>query len=82
LYLSPVGLSLFSRTAPAKLASLMMGVNYLSIFGGNYLAGYLAHFWSGMGKAAFFGMIAVIAGLASVAMFGLSRVLNPMLKEG
>jgi len=82
LYLSPVGLSLFSRTAPAKLASLMMGVNYLSIFGGNYLAGYLAHFWSGMGKAAFFGMIAVIAGLASVGMFGLSRVLNPMLKEG
>lgn len=80
LYLSPVGLSLFSRTAPAKLASVMMAVNYLSIFGGNYLAGYLAHFWTGMGKAAFFSMIAGIAAAASVGMFALSRVLDPMLR--
>lgn len=79
LYLSPVGLSLFSQAAPARFASVMMAVNYLSIFGGNYLAGYLAHFWDGMGKAHFFGMIAGISLLTSAAIFALSRVLNPIL---
>ncbi len=79
LYLSPVGLSLFSRAAPAKLASVMMAVNFLSLSGGSYLAGYLAHFWSGMGKAPFFTMIAAIALATSAATFALSRVLNPLL---
>ncbi len=81
LYLSPVGLSLFSRAAPAKVASLMMGVNFLSNFAGNYLAGYLGHFWDGMGKVPFFGMIAGIAAATSLAIFALSRVLNPILDQ-
>ncbi len=79
LYLSPVGLSLFSRAAPARLASVMMAVQFLSLAFGNYMSGYLASFWSGMGKAAFFAMIAGIAGATAVAIFGLSRVLNPVL---
>jgi len=79
LYLSPVGLSLFSKAAPAKLASLMMGVNFLSNFAGNYLAGYLGSFWAGMPKTAFFGMVASISACTSVAIFALSRVLNPIL---
>jgi len=79
LYLSPVGLSLFSKAAPAKLASLMMGVNFLSNFAGNYLAGYLGSFWAGMPKTAFFGMVAAISACTSVAIFALSRVLNPIL---
>ena len=82
LYLSPVGLSLFSRTAPAKLASIMMAVQFLSLAFGNYMAGYLASFWSGMGKSAFFAMIAAIALATAIAILGLSRVLNPMLKQG
>ena len=79
LYLSPVGLSLFSKAAPAKLASLMMGVNFLSNCAGNYLAGYLGSFWESMHKATFFGMIAAISALTATAIFGLSRVLNPIL---
>jgi len=79
LYLSPVGLSLFSRAAPAKLASLMMGVNYLSNCAGNYLAGYLGSFWEAMHKATFFGMIAGISAATAIAIFALSRVLNPIL---
>jgi len=79
LYLSPVGLSLFSRAAPAKLASLMMGVNYLSNCAGNYLAGYLGSFWESMHKGVFFGMIAGISAVTAVAIFALSRVLNPVL---
>ena len=81
LYLFPVALSLFSRAAPARLASVMMAVNFLSLAVGNYLAGYLASFWSGMQKSVFFGMIAGIAALTALAILALSRVLNPMLAQ-
>ena len=80
LYLSPVGLSLFSRAAPAKVASLMMGVNFLSNFAGNFLAGYLGSFWESMPKVHFFGMIAGISLATSVSIFLLSRILNPVLR--
>jgi POT family proton-dependent oligopeptide transporter len=80
LYLSPVSLSLFSRAAPAKLASFMMGVNFLSNFAGNYLAGYLGSFWSGMSKVHFFAMIAGISGATALAIFALSGIVNPILK--
>ncbi len=79
LYLSPVGLSLFSKAAPAKVASVMMGVNFLSNFAGNYMAGYLGSFWSGMPKTHFFAMIAGISGATAVGIFALSFVLNPVL---
>ena len=79
LYLMPVALSLFSRAAPAKLVSVMMAVNYLSLAVGFYLAGYLGHFWQGMSKVAFFAMIAGIGAATAVALFALSRVLNPIL---
>ncbi len=79
LYLSPVGLSLFSKAAPAKVASLMMAVNFLSNAAGNYLAGYLATFWDSMTKAHYFMMIAAITGITAVAIGLLSRVLQPVL---
>ncbi len=81
LYLSPVGLSLFSRAAPARVASLMMGVNFLSNFAGNYMAGYLGHFWERMPHAEFFGMIAGIGAAASVAIFVLGRTVGPVLDD-
>ncbi len=81
LYLSPVGLSLFSRAAPARVASLMMGVNYLSNFAGNYLAGYLGSFWESMPHTAFFGMIAAVTGGAAVAILVLGRALGPVLDD-
>ncbi len=80
LYLSPVGLSLFSKAAPAQLASLMMGVNYLSNFAGNYLAGYIGSFWESMPKTHYFAMIASITAVTSVAIFLLNRVLRPVLE--
>jgi len=79
LYLSPVGLSLFSKAAPAKVASLMMAVNFLSNAAGNYLAGYLGTWWDAMGKGSYFIMIASITGVTAVALAVLSRVLQPVL---
>jgi len=80
LYLSPVGLSLFSKAAPAKVASLMMAVNFLSNASGNYLAGQLGFYWDVMSKANFFTMIAAIAGGAALAIAALSLVLAPVLR--
>jgi POT family proton-dependent oligopeptide transporter len=77
LYLSPIGLSLVSKVAPASILSMLMGVWLLTNFTGNLLAGYLGSFWSSMDKAHFFLMIAAIAGAASAAIWLLDRLLTP-----
>jgi POT family proton-dependent oligopeptide transporter len=77
LYLSPIGLSLVSKIAPASILSMLMGGWFLTNFTGNFLAGYLGSLWTGMDKAHFFLMIAAIAGAASAAIWILDRVLTP-----
>ena len=42
LCLSPVGLSSMTKLAPAKMVSLMLGVWFLSVSMGNYIAGRIA----------------------------------------
>src|SRR5512144_2962143 len=54
IYLSPIGLSLVTKIAPARIVSMMMGVWFLSSFFGNYLAGYLGTFWEKISKENFF----------------------------
>jgi proton-dependent oligopeptide transporter, POT family len=67
LYLSPVGLSLVTKLAPARVVSTMMGIWFSSAFIGNYAAGFLGHYWEMMPKDTFFLMIASIAFLAGAA---------------
>ncbi|WP_273429631.1 peptide MFS transporter [Chitinibacter tainanensis] len=52
LCLSPIGLSLVNKLAPAKFASLLMGVWFLSTAAANWFAGVLAGFYPEAGKAA------------------------------
>ena len=80
LYLSPVGLSLVTKVAPARALSMMMGVWLATSFTGGFLAGYLGSLWSGMGKPEFFLMIAVIAALAGLVILAFVRPLKPILK--
>ena len=61
LYISPIGLSLVSKVAPARHVAMMMGVWLGTSFIGNFLAGYLGSFWSTMAKPDFFVMIAAVA---------------------
>lgn len=75
LFLSPVGLSLVTKLAPSRMVSMMMGVWFLSSFGGNFLAGYLGHYWDLMDKALFFIMIAAIA---LAAGFAILLILKPL----
>jgi POT family proton-dependent oligopeptide transporter len=44
LCLSPVGLSMITKLSPPRIAGLMMGVWFLSMALGNYLAGWVAGF--------------------------------------
>ena len=81
LYISPIGLSLVSKVAPARMLSMMMGVWLATSFTGNFIAGWLGSFWSTMDKAHFFLMIAAVAGLAGAAIWSFRRPLAPILKE-
>jgi POT family proton-dependent oligopeptide transporter len=57
LYLSPIGLSLVTKVAPARIVSMMMGLWFLSSFFGNYLSGFPGTFWERMPLEAFFLML-------------------------
>ncbi|MEI9814409.1 MAG: peptide MFS transporter [Acidobacteriota bacterium] len=48
LCLSPVGLSAITKLAPARIAGLTMGVWFLSISVGNFVAGRMASFYESM----------------------------------
>lgn len=81
LYLSPVSLSLVSKTAPARMVSMMMGVWLGTSFVGNFVGGWLGSFWSAMDKASFFLMIAGVAAFAGLLIGLISRLLASILHE-
>jgi POT family proton-dependent oligopeptide transporter len=82
IYLYPISMSLFSKVAPLRIASLMMAVNFLPNFlGGGFLQGWLASYWSRMDKALFFMMIAAIAAVAGLIIHAVDRPLRPLLEE-
>ena len=81
LYLSPIGLSLVTKVAPARILSMMMGVWLATNFFGGFLAGYLGSFWSRLQPMQFFLMIASIAALAGVLIFLCRWPLKGALQE-
>jgi POT family proton-dependent oligopeptide transporter len=67
LFVVPVGLSVFSQLAPARVASLMIGVWYLAKFAGGLFAGWLGSQWQAVGPERFFLIGAAFAFIAAVA---------------
>ena len=78
LYISPIGLSLVSKLAPAHMVSMLMGLWFATSFAGNLLAGWLGSLWSGMDKMIFFLMIAEIAAVAGLLILAFERPLRGM----
>jgi proton-dependent oligopeptide transporter, POT family len=76
LYLSPIGLSLVTKVAPASVVSMMMGMWFMSSFFGNFLNGYLGTFYEKMPRESFFGLLGVLAVAAGLAIFALSKPLK------
>jgi POT family proton-dependent oligopeptide transporter len=58
LCLSPVGLSAFTKLAPARVGGLMMGVFFLSISIGNYVGGRVAAVYEVFSTATLFAIVA------------------------
>ena len=81
LYLSPVGLSLVTKVAPARIISMMMGVWLASSFTGGFLAGFIGSFWSVMAKPEFFLMVTAIASVAGLMILACHRPLRGALGE-
>ena len=93
LSLSPIGLSMVNKLAPVHLASLLMGVWFMSNAASNILAGKLAtllptaeqpvHSFLGYQITSltdFFTLFAVMAGVAAVLLFCLCPLLKKMMQ--
>jgi POT family proton-dependent oligopeptide transporter len=81
LYLSPIGLSLVSKVAPARMLSMLMGLWLSTSFIGNFIAGWLGSFWSQMDKMTFFLMLAGVAAFAAVVIAAFKRPLKGVLGD-
>jgi POT family proton-dependent oligopeptide transporter len=73
LCLSPIGLSMVSKLAPAKYMSLLMGVWLTSSFFGNLLAGYLASFYETWVMTTLFSVPAVLSFVFALFMWIMTR---------
>jgi proton-dependent oligopeptide transporter, POT family len=71
--LSPVGLSAMSKLAPARVAGMMMGLFFVSISIGDYLAGTAASLYESMPLPTLFGVVACISFGAALVLVVLVR---------
>jgi len=91
LMLSPIGLSMVNKLAPLRFASLLMGVWYMSMATANKFAGMLSGLYPEAGKPKFifgvqiatlydfFMLFVIIAGVAAVILFLLSKWLQKLM---
>jgi len=91
LCLSPIGLSMVNKLAPARFASLLMGTWFLANATANKFAGTLSAFYPEAGKTTsfmgyemtnlydFFVLFIVMSGAASIVLFFLSKKLVKMM---
>jgi proton-dependent oligopeptide transporter, POT family len=81
LFLSPVGLSSFSRLAPARLAGMMMGTWFLGISIGEYLAGRAAEVSGSSGYGFLFAVVIIGSLIVAVALFAVAPAIKRMLSR-
>lgn len=81
LYVSPVGLSLISRTAPLRMVATLMGVWYFSNFAGNLLGGYIGSLTGDIGHYRLFFVFFGLSVLPGVLLLALRRALGPGLSS-
>ncbi|MGB8902081.1 MAG: MFS transporter, partial [Methylocella sp.] len=77
---SPIGLSLVSKIAPARMVSTMMGLWLGTSFIGNFVAGWLGSFWTSMDTVSFFAVIAAVAASAGMVIWSFNRPLKGILQ--
>jgi POT family proton-dependent oligopeptide transporter len=75
LCISPVGLSMVTKLAPLRLASLMMGVWFLINFVANWLAGIFGSYAESLGELTIFGGLAGTLFAFALVLWALSGTL-------
>lgn len=75
LCLSPIGLSMVTKLAPIKLASLFMGIWFLGSAAANYTSGLMIIFANSYGYLALFTMFAILVAVLSIVVFFASKKL-------
>src|SRR5699024_4833606 len=80
LFLSPVGLSLVSKVAPVKIASLLMGIWMAATGVANLLAGQLASLTASLGYMEIFSVIGILAIVLGIVLLFVSNKLTAMME--
>jgi POT family proton-dependent oligopeptide transporter len=79
LLLSPVGLSLSTKLAPAAFRTQMVSLFFLSVALGTALSGTLANFYDEAHEVPYFGILGAVAIVFGVAVLGLSPMLRRLM---
>ena len=84
LSLSPVGLSTVTKVSPGRMVGLMMGVWFLALSIGNFLAGIMGGNFDEKREGALvsmFGTVATITIVAAVLLFALTPLIKKMTPQ-
>jgi POT family proton-dependent oligopeptide transporter len=79
LCLSPIGLSMVSKLAPARFATMVMGLWMLTSFFGNFIAGALGEQAGTTPPLTYFLEITVVLGVISLAVFVLAHLVTRLM---
>jgi POT family proton-dependent oligopeptide transporter len=79
LCLSPIGLSMVTKLAPLRLASMFMGIWFLGSAAANYTSGLMIIFANAYGYFALFTMFAILVGVLSIVVFLASNKLLTLM---
>jgi len=79
LCLSPVGLSMVSKLAPRRFATMLMGIWLLTSFFGNFTAGLAGENWEKLEPIGYFSYVALAMFGASIVCFVLVKVITRMM---
>lgn len=74
--LSPMGLSLVTKVAPARLRATMMGAWFVATAIGGYLSGFVGIYWGRMAHSRFFMLVTAMSIAAAIVMAIAKRPLN------
>jgi len=80
LCLSPVGLSTVTKLSPARMVGLMLGVWFLSISIGSFIAGLAGRLFEGNNPAVLTRAFSIFAGVTLLAAIIL-LILTPLIKK-
>lgn len=79
LCLSPVGLSMVSKLAPAAMATMLMGMWQLTSFFGNFAAGATGELYGDVAPVPYFTALASAVAIAAAVLLVLVRKTNSMM---